>query len=70
MLHLWKPDLITEKGMFWGIVVAFAIGFPTFVYGQMFGGGPVYTMVGTLIAIFGSGALAYFISAKDKKAIQ
>jgi Na+/proline symporter len=66
MLHLWKPDLISEKGMFWGIVIAFAIGFPTFVYGQMFGGGSVYTMVGTLIAIFGSGALAYYISNVDK----
>jgi len=70
MLHLWKPNLISEKGMFWGIVIAFAIGFPTFVYGQMLGGGPVYTMVGTLIAIFGSGALAYLISTTDKKVIQ
>jgi hypothetical protein len=56
--------------MFWGIVIAFAIGFPTFVYGQMLGGGSVYTMVGTLIAIFGSGVLAYLISTTDKKAIQ
>lgn len=66
MLHLWKPDLITEKGMFWGIIIAFVIGFPMFVYGQQFGGGASYTMIGTLIAIFGSGALSYLISAAGK----
>lgn len=65
MLHLWKPNLITEKGMFWGIVIAFVIGFPIFVYGQLFGGGSTYTMAGTLIAIFGSGALAYTISKSE-----
>lgn len=66
MLHLWKPELITERGMFWGIVIAFVVGFPMFVYGQQFGGGANYTMIGTLIAIFGSGALAYLISAAEK----
>lgn len=67
MLHLWKPALITERGMFWGIVIAFLIGFPTFVYGQQFGGGANLTMIGTLIAIFGSGALSYLISRTDTK---
>jgi Na+/proline symporter len=67
MLHLWKPSLITERGMFWGIVIAFVIGFPMFVYGQQFGGGATLTMTGTLIAIFGSGALSFLISAFDKK---
>jgi Na+/proline symporter len=65
MLHLWKPQLITERGMFWGIVIAFIVGFPTFVYGREFGGGAHLTMIGTLIAIFGSGALAYVISRFD-----
>ncbi len=67
MLHLWKPNLITERGMFWGIVIAFVIGFPTFVYGQQFGGGAHLTMIGTLVAIFGSGTLAYLISKLDNK---
>jgi len=67
MLHLWKPSLITERGMFWGIVIAFIIGFPIFVYGQQFGGGATLTMTGTLIAIFGSGVLSFLISAFDKK---
>jgi hypothetical protein len=40
-----------------------------FVYGQQFGGGAAFTMAGTLIAIFGSGALAYLISAVDKKRV-
>jgi Na+/proline symporter len=66
MLHLWKPELISERGMFWGIVIAFIIGFPMFVYGQQFGGGAVFTMAGTLIAIFGSGILASLITAVNK----
>ena len=69
MLHLLKPELISERGMFWGIVIAFIIGFPMFVYGQQFGGGAAFTMAGTLIAIFGSGILASLISATDKKRI-
>lgn len=67
MLHLWKPGLINEKGMFWGIVIAFIIGFPTFLYGQQFGGGKELTMIGTLIAIFGSGLLSVLISKFSKK---
>lgn len=67
MLHLWKPGLINEKGMFWGIVIAFIIGFPTFLYGQQFGGGKELTMIGTLIAIFGSGVLSVLISKFTKK---
>jgi Na+/proline symporter len=66
MLHLWKPELISERGMFWGIVIAFIIGFPMFVYGQQFGGGAAFTMAGTLIAIFGSGILASLITAVNK----
>jgi len=65
MLHLWKPTLISEKGMFWGIIVAFLAGFPMFVYGQQFGGGPQLTMYGTLIAIFGSGILSVVFSKFD-----
>lgn len=70
MLHLWKPNLITERGMFWGIIIAFVLGFPTFVYGQQFGGGANLTMIGTLVAIFGSGALAYLISKMDNKKLE
>jgi Na+/proline symporter len=67
MLHLLRPGMITERGMFWGILIAFFVGFPMFVYGQQFGGGRELTMIGTLIAIFGSGALSALISRFDNK---
>jgi Na+/proline symporter len=67
MLHLLKPGLINERGMFWGILIAFFIGFPMFVYGQQFGGGKELTMIGTMIAIFGSGLLSVLISKFTKE---
>jgi Na+/proline symporter len=66
MLHLLRPGLITERGMFWGVLTAFFAGFPMFVYGQQFGGGKELTMIGTLIAIFGSGLLSVVISKLDR----
>lgn len=66
MLSIWKPSLITEKGMFWGILIAYLVGMPIFLYGQ-FGGGNNFTFTGTLIGIFGSGVLATFISSVDKQ---
>lgn len=65
MLHLINPSWISERGMFWGIVLAFLIGFPMFVYGSMLGGGAEWTMTGTLISIFGSGLIAAVISYVD-----
>ena len=67
MLHLWRPNLINEKGMFYGIVIAFLIGFPMFFYGRVMGGGAMLTMCGTFIAIFGSGALSVLISKATAK---
>ena len=65
MLHLINPNWISERGMFWGVVLAFLIGFPMFVYGRMLGGGAEWTMTGTLISIFGSGVIAAVISYVD-----
>ena len=67
MLHLLRPGLINERGIFWGILIAFFIGFPMFVYGQQFGGGKELTMIGTMIAIFGSGLLSVLISKFTKE---
>jgi Na+/proline symporter len=69
MLHLLRPGLINERGMFWGILIAFFIGFPMFVYGREFDGGVNLIMAGTLIAIFGSGLLSVLISkfVKEKQ---
>lgn len=62
MFSLWKPNLINEKGMFWGILLAYLIGFPIYVYGQNFGGGASVAFTGTMLAVFGSGALSIAIS--------
>lgn len=67
MLHLWNDKLITERGMFWGILIGFFTGFPMFVYGQQIVGSGLLTMTGTLIAVFGSGAMAYLISRLDER---
>ena len=66
MFSLWKPNLINETGMFWGILLAYLIGFPIYVYGQNFGGGSTVAVVGTMLAVFGSGILCVLISRFNK----
>lgn len=68
MFSLWKPDFMTERGMFWGILLAYLIGFPIYVYGQNFGGGANIAFTGTMLAVFGSGILSALISKFDNKA--
>ena len=60
MISFLKPDLITEKGMFWGILVCATVGEILFVSGKL--GYTDTTFLGVLIAIFGSPILAIFIS--------
>lgn len=67
MFSLWNEKLITERGMFWGILLAYIFGFSTYVYGQNFGGGPTMVVTGTCLAVFGSGVLALLISQLDKR---
>lgn len=67
MFSLWNEKLITERGMFWGILLAYVFGFSTYVYGQNFGGGPTMVVTGTCLAVFGSGALALLISKLDNR---
>lgn len=62
MLSIWNERLINEAGMFWGILVAYLVGFSTYVYGQNFGGGPNIAVLGTCLAVFGSGALALVVT--------
>ena len=62
MLSLWTKDAITERGIFWGILSAFLIGFPLYVYGQYWGGGKDVVFAGTMLSVFGSGILSYIIS--------
>jgi len=62
MFSLWNEKLVNEKGMFWGVLIAYVVGFTTYVYGQNFGGGPNIAVLGTCLAVFGSGALALGIT--------
>ena len=66
MFSLWTEDGITERGIFWGIISAFCIGFPLYIYGQYFGGGKDMIFIGTMLAVFGSGTLAAIISYAEK----
>ena len=63
MISLLKPNWITERGMFWGILICASIGEILFVAGKL--GYSDTDFTGTLIAIFGSPVLALIISATD-----
>ena len=62
MFSLWNDKLINEAGMFWGVLIAYLVGFTTYVYGMNFGGGPNIAVLGTCLAVFGSGVLALVIT--------
>ena len=66
MFSLWNDKLVNEAGMFWGVLIAYLVGFSTYVYGQNFGGGPNIAVLGTCLAVFGSGALALAITKASK----
>ena len=62
MLSLWNDNLVNERGMFWGVLIAYLVGFTTYVYGMNFGGGPNIAVLGTMLAVFGSGILSLAIT--------
>lgn len=63
MFSLWDDRLVSEKGMFWGILISYLTGFPIYVYGQNWGGGPSMVVIGTLLAVFGSGVLSLLFTS-------
>jgi Na+/proline symporter len=65
MISLVKPHWITERGMFWGILLPATVGEILFVAGKL--GYTDTTFMGTLIAIFGSPIAALIISKLDAK---
>lgn len=67
MFSLWNENSINERGMFYGVLIAYLVGFTTYVYGMNFGGGPQIAVLGTLLAVFGSGLLALGISFFHKE---
>jgi len=66
MISLLKPNLVTEAGMFWGIIIAAVPGETLFVWGKIFGGGSTMVFTGTLIAILGAPILTLLISAYEQ----
>jgi hypothetical protein len=62
MISFLKPDLITEKGMFWGVLVGATVGELLFVSGKL--GYTDTAFLGTMIAVFGTPLLAIGISKK------
>lgn len=64
MICLLKPDWITERGMFWGILICATIGEILFVSGKL--GYTDTAFIGTLIAVFGSPLLALYISSEER----
>lgn len=66
MISLLKPNLVTEAGMFWGIIIAAVPGETLFVWGKIFGGGSTIVFTGTLIAILGAPILTLLISAYEQ----
>ena len=66
MISLLKPTWVTERGMFWGIIVAAVPGEILFVWGKMFDGGAEITFAGVLTAIIGAPILTLLLSWKEK----
>ena len=67
MFSLWNDRWVNEAGMFWGVLIAYLVGFTTYVYGMNFGGGANIAVLGTMLAVFGSGALALVITAASPR---
>jgi len=63
MISLLKPNWITERGMFWGILIPASIGEVLFVMGKL--GYSDTAFAGTLIAVFGSPLLTLVISQHE-----
>lgn len=64
MISLLRPDWITEKGMFWGILICATIGEILFVSGKLGYSDTAFT--GTLIAVFGSPIIVLLISKYEE----
>ena len=67
MISLIKDNFLTERGMFWGILICYLTGFPLYLYGVSFGGGNTMVVAGTLVAVVGSGVMSVLISQVDKR---
>lgn len=58
-----KEDAISERGVFWGIVVSITVGLPVFGYGNFYKD-TTWMIVGSLVTVLASGAIAWVWSAR------
>ena len=63
MISFLKPEWITEKGMFWGILIGATVGEILFVAGKL--GYADTAFLGTMIAVFGTPLLVLGISKNE-----
>jgi Na+/proline symporter len=61
MITLINKSLINKHGMFYGILLSWIFGYPIYLYGQ-YTGDKIWTLCGTLLAVFGSGLMCIVIS--------
>ena len=56
---------MTERGLFWGIVVSLAVGLPTFAIGKLCGS-TAWTLTGSLFTILASGIISRILPNQEK----
>ncbi len=56
---------MTERGLFWGIVVSLAVGLPTFAIGKLCGS-TAWTLAGSLFTILASGIISRILPNQEK----
>lgn len=56
---------MTERGLFWGIVVSLAVGLPTFAIGKLCGS-TAWTLAGSLFTILAAGIISRILPNQEK----
>ena len=69
MLGVINEKYSSERGIFYGIIFSWMLGLPIYIWGQAFNGGPLVTIIGTLLTVFGSGLICLILSRKNKNVV-
>jgi len=73
VIALMARNFITKYGFYAGAFVGICIGSPIYVYGLLFGGGPVVMAIGTGVQVIGSalanGVVSYLTAPKQSQAV-
>jgi Na+/proline symporter len=67
MVTVLNDKLLSERGMFWGVLLSWMFGLPIYIYGDLFNGGNFYKLTGTLITVFFGIIVGYFVSILERK---